>query len=117
MKCGCDAGKVKKGRQIVFTDPKSVFLEGGPTLGVFEGLQPSLKQVKYVSRAVSIFSPAVRKRLRKGDIKDTITPSFTPDFSKLQGDSSLGTSLISPFSAPSFERANIGKPYVVILEV
>lgn len=116
VKCGCAPGNAN-GRQIVFTNPKSVFVEGGPTLGLFQGVLPSLRPLKFVSGVSNIFSPAVRNRVKQGKSKDIRKPDFSLDFSMLRKDNSLGASFIGPFSVNSFQAASLGKPYVVILEV
>lgn len=117
VKCGCEAGKVQKGRQVIFTAPKAVFSGSGPILGLLEGADPSLRELKYVFSASNIYSPTVRSRVRKGQTTDLATPGFTIDFDQIKGDDTFGASIIGTFDAKAFQEAKTGKPYLVIPEV
>lgn len=58
------------GRQVLYIDPKALYVNEGPTLALFGRIASNLNALKYVENAKFIYSPAVRDRVRRGSTKD-----------------------------------------------
>lgn len=113
VKCGCDAIRAPKDRMILFTEPKAVYINEGPILGLFEELIPNLRPLAFTGPAQFIFSPRIRNRIKNGKI----TPVTSTNLSEITNASNLTMSLIGTFSVGPYVVANTRKPFLVVGEI
>lgn len=116
VKCGCPPGDSLEGHQVIFTSPQFVFIDEGPTLGLFQPLVPDLNSLKYVFKKSYIFSPAIRARVDSGDALEVLGEKEEADYEILSKDSELSVSLIGVFQVESYEQSSVGKPFLAIAE-
>lgn len=114
--CGCSPGTGLKGRQVLYIDPKALYVNEGPTLALFGRIASNLNALKYVTSAKFIYSPAVRDRVRRGSTRDIAGAGFSTNFDRLKNDPLLSASIIGAFGATSYRAARTGVPFLVVAE-
>lgn len=113
MKCGCDAIVAPQDRTIIYTQPTSVYINEGPSFGLFESLIPNLRVLAFTGPLQFIFSPRIRDRITS----NKTTAVTSPNLLEISYAPNLALSLIGTFSVGSYVGANTGKPFLVIGEV
>lgn len=117
LKSGCPVNDMDTDRQVLLTNPSSVYISEGPILGFYEPLIPNVASLRYVNKKSYIYSPAVRDRVDGELTEELENDSFEINYTRLSNDPDLSLSLIGDFGIENYQDAKTGKPFLAVTEV
>ncbi|KAI0563107.1 ABC transporter substrate-binding protein [Gracilaria domingensis] len=114
--CGCPRPEKSDDRIVLYTNPKSLYINESPSLALLHFLQPTVESLSYVNSAAYTYTPAIREKVARKEAKEITDSNFVTDYSILSKDDSLSGSLIGTFTTSDYLKDAKNVPFIVIAE-
>lgn len=100
VRCGCEAGQVPNGAEVIFVPPRRVYVADTVTLGMIIHDLEARDKVGAVQSTARVYDSAIRSRFKK-----------TTSLAEVKASQDIDLSFLSSFEVTDYVDANVGKPF------